>query len=189
MIGFPPAQRLRATLRYIRGYQLAKGYSPSFREIAVGIGLSPNSKATVPKLLDELEARGLLRRRAQRKRAIELLCAPPIPHAPDGAPLFVVPIHQETPMAKPHRCDVPGCQRTRRRWQRLCERCYAALPGDIRTGIIDAHRANRRAEWKRQCRRAADHLGLPGTVTTPATRATISPEEAFARAQNLLGER
>lgn len=78
-------------LRFIRGYQLALGYSPSFREMAVGIGLSPRAKQPISTLLDELQRRGLARRLYNRTRSIELLAKPAVPRAPDGAPLFVVP--------------------------------------------------------------------------------------------------
>lgn len=90
-------------------------------------------------------------------------------------------------MAKPHRCDVPGCTNTRRRWQRLCERCFGALPGDIRTGIIGAHQAGRKPEWRQQCKRAAQHLSHLLNGAAPAPR--VSPQQAFADQQRLLGER
>jgi len=77
-------------LRFIRGYQLAKGYSPSFREMAEGIGLSPRAKARVFDLLANLENRGLVRRLYGRARAVYLVARPSIPRAPDGAPLFEV---------------------------------------------------------------------------------------------------
>ncbi|PNU06449.1 hypothetical protein [Novosphingobium guangzhouense] len=89
-------------------------------------------------------------------------------------------------MAKAHLCDVPGCNTTRKRWQRLCEKHYAALPGDIRTAIIDAHQAHRKADWRRACRRAAEHLA---SVAAPAVAAAITPQRAFELNQRLLGER
>lgn len=90
-------------------------------------------------------------------------------------------------MAKPHRCDVPGCTHTRRRWQRLCERCFTALPGDIRTAIIQAHQAGRKADWRRERRRAADHI--THLLSAPPSRPRVSPQQAFADQQRLLGER
>lgn len=78
-------------LRYVRGYQLAFGYSPSFVEIARGIGLSPKAKAVVWRLLRDLERKGLIRRLYGRDRAIDVIVKPAVPLAPDGAPLFVVP--------------------------------------------------------------------------------------------------
>ena len=96
-------------------------------------------------------------------------------------------------MTKPHRCDVPGCHHTRRRWQRLCDRCFAALPGEIRTGIINAHQAGRKADWRRERQRAAQHLAPllnpnPLTLGLP-NRPRVSPQQAFAHQQRLLGER
>lgn len=87
----PSKVRQMQLLRYIRGYQVAKGYSPSFSEMALGIGLSPRSKGMVSALLDALEARGLVRRLYMRARAIDVLVRPSLPMAPDGAPLFAVP--------------------------------------------------------------------------------------------------
>lgn len=57
-----------------------------------------------------------------------------------------------------HLCDVPGCNAPRKRWQRLCDRCWCALPRDIRTGILEAHRQHRRADHRTECKRAAEHL-------------------------------
>jgi len=87
-------------------------------------------------------------------------------------------------MARAHHCDVPGCTHLRKRWQRLCESCFSALPGDIRTGIIGAYQAGRKADWRRERRRAAEHI-----AATTASRAPISPERAFEINQRLLGER
>jgi hypothetical protein len=89
-------------------------------------------------------------------------------------------------------CDVPACGGTRRRWQRICENCWRDLPGDIRTGILDAHRQHRRADHRRECRRAADHLaklrsGVAQDVFTPPSRLTA--EQAFQLTQRQLGER
>lgn len=88
-------------------------------------------------------------------------------------------------------CDVPGCGNHRRRWQRLCENCWRALPGDIRTGILDAHNQHRRADHRRECRRAADHLAALKTHE-PASlppRSSLSAEQAFTLIQRQLGER
>ena len=94
-------------------------------------------------------------------------------------------------MAKPHRCDVPGCTNTRRRWQRICETCFANLPGDIRTGIIDAHRQNRRTDWRRECKRAGNHLAelRQRLGTHPQFPPRLTAEQAFDLTQRQLGER
>jgi hypothetical protein len=91
-------------------------------------------------------------------------------------------------MAKAHLCDVPGCGRSRKRWQRLCERCFAALPGDIRTAIREHHQAGRKADWRRERKRAAEHLARLLTAhPEPARR--VSPERAYELQERLLGER
>jgi hypothetical protein len=79
-------------------------------------------------------------------------------------------------MARAHHCDVPGCTRLRKRWQRLCELCFAALPGDIRTGIIGAHQAGRKADWRRERRRAAEHLtNTPAPLVRCPAVTTVCP--------------
>ena len=90
-------------------------------------------------------------------------------------------------MARAHLCDVPGCGRSRKRWQRLCEPCFAALPGDIRTAIIDAHNTGRKADWRRERKRAADHLSNH-VPAHPAHSRRVSPERAYELQQRLLGE-
>jgi len=57
-----------------------------------------------------------------------------------------------------HRCDVPGCERPRKRWQRLCERCFSTLPRDIRAGILEAYQQRRFRDHRAACRRARDHF-------------------------------
>ena len=88
MIGLTPRQM--DALRFIAGFQQAKGFSPSFEEIGVGLGLA--SKNSVALLLDGLEERCAIRRLNYRRRAIEVLVPVAIPRAPDGAPLFFVRI-------------------------------------------------------------------------------------------------
>ena len=85
-----PTQRQLDALRFIRGYQLAKGHSPCLREIAVGTGCAATSKATVRYSLRHLERAGLLRKLRQRERAIEVLTDIPVPRDPDGFPLYFV---------------------------------------------------------------------------------------------------
>lgn len=80
----------RRLLCFIHGYQVARGYSPSLIEMAGGIGSS--SKSWVHQLLLNLEARGKIRRLRHRERAIEVLDAPTLPSAPDGAPLYFVAV-------------------------------------------------------------------------------------------------
>ena len=98
-------------------------------------------------------------------------------------------------MSRNHICDVPGCGRTRHRWQRICEHCWFTLPGALRTDIIDCHRQGRRGDWRKACRRAAEHLeaiaarrcGPGSTDIHPPPRLTA--EQAFELNQRMLGER
>jgi SOS-response transcriptional repressor LexA len=83
--------RQQDVLRFIIGFQEAKGFSPCLREIALGIGISPKSKARVRDAVLSLQDRGFVRVLAHRERAIEVLHPIPIPRAPDGTPLFQVP--------------------------------------------------------------------------------------------------
>ncbi len=66
-------KRQREILFFLRDFLLRHGYAPSLEEIAAYFGL--RSVATVHKHLENLEAKGLIRRFWNRKRAIELLDA------------------------------------------------------------------------------------------------------------------
>lgn len=90
MIGLTPRQM--DALRFIAGFQQAKGYSPCLREIAVGMGCSPKSKGRIWETVRGLQERGAVRVLDGRTRAIEVLVPVAIPRAPDGAPLQVVSI-------------------------------------------------------------------------------------------------
>jgi len=83
-------KRQQDALRFIAGYQQAKGYSPCRREISAALGLG--SKASAQRLLVGLEDRGAVRLLRFRDRAIEVLAPVAIPRAPDGAPLHFVRI-------------------------------------------------------------------------------------------------
>lgn len=88
--------------------------------------------------------------------------------------------------ARRHICDVPGCGLERKRWQRICDRCFGALPGDIRTGIITAHKEGRKPDWRRWKRKAGEVLAA--RPSRPPTHA-IDPATAYANTARLLGER
>lgn len=91
-------------------------------------------------------------------------------------------------MSRIHRCDVPGCTRTRASWQRLCTTCYAALPNDIRNRIIESRRHGRNPDWRAACKKAARHLAQIARPASPALRPRVTPQQAFANQQRLLGE-
>ncbi|MEO0589079.1 MAG: hypothetical protein AAFZ11_00815 [Pseudomonadota bacterium] len=88
MIGLTPRQR--DALRFIAGFQKLFGFSPSFEEIRVGLGLASKNSAAL--LVSQLEERGIIRKLKNRARAIEVLAPVAVPRAPDGEPLFFVPI-------------------------------------------------------------------------------------------------
>lgn len=86
----PPTPRQQALLRFIAGYQDQHGKSPSIRTCAEGVGLA--STSGIHRLLCGLEERGHIRR-DRFGRTITVIALPVIPRAPDGAPLFFVPLH------------------------------------------------------------------------------------------------
>lgn len=98
-------------------------------------------------------------------------------------------------MPRAHLCDVPGCGRSRKRWQRLCDRCFPLLPGDIRTGLATAHRAQDKPRQRALRRQAGQFMaplmiaaGLRFAARVNHGRKPTSPQQAFTNAQRLLGE-
>ena len=89
-------------------------------------------------------------------------------------------------MARSYKCDVPGYTRTRLRWQRICDTCFAALPGDIRTGIMEHFRGRRYRQHRQECRRAKEFLARRAERQS---HHHPSPEQCFANSERLLGER
>jgi repressor LexA len=69
MIGLTPRQS--RALAFIKTYASAKGYAPTFDEIAGGLGLS--GRSGVHRIVAGLEARGAIRRISGRARAIEIV--------------------------------------------------------------------------------------------------------------------
>jgi SOS-response transcriptional repressor LexA len=91
MISLTPRQQ--DALRFIIGFKEAKGQSPSYVEIADGIGLSgESSKSQIHRLLGGLCERGAIRRKWCAERQIDVIEPLPIPRAPDGEPLHFVRI-------------------------------------------------------------------------------------------------
>ncbi|MFA6125049.1 MAG: hypothetical protein WCS75_01385 [Sphingomonas sp.] len=90
-----------------------------------------------------------------------------------------------------HRCDVPGCGTERTRWQRLCTRCFTRLPGEMRTGIIDAHHQHRDADWRRLRKAAAVYLGFANLTSKipPTQQHRVPLARVIELQQRLLGER
>lgn len=71
----PLTPRQRALYEYLHGYITARGYAPNFDEIGQFLVRAPS---TVHEHLNNLQAKGWIRREFNRARAIELL----VPLAP-----------------------------------------------------------------------------------------------------------
>ncbi|QZP06829.1 hypothetical protein [Caenibius sp. WL] len=84
-------RRQQDLLRFIAGYQRAyDGISPSYAEMCGALGLA--SRQNVIRLINGLQERGHVHRLTGRARAIQILTPVAVPCAPDGAPLFAVPM-------------------------------------------------------------------------------------------------
>lgn len=68
--------RMKDTLDYIVEFQVEKGYSPTFREIADGIGVSSTSR--IQALVNALQDRGYVTTRAGGRRSIDVLRTTPM---------------------------------------------------------------------------------------------------------------
>lgn len=68
--------RMKDTLDFIVEFQVEKGYSPTFREIADGIGVSSTSRVQV--LVNALKDRGYISTRAGGRRMIDVLRTTPM---------------------------------------------------------------------------------------------------------------
>ena len=88
-------------------------------------------------------------------------------------------------MTRRHICDVPGCQHTRMRWQRICGTCYGKLSIAIRNNLIAAHRKKRMKDWRHWKQQAGSFLEREH----PCERRTVSATQSFEMQQRLLGER
>lgn len=86
-----------------------------------------------------------------------------------------------------HICDVPGCNHTRQRWQRICDICYPQLPSAIRNNLIRAHAERRMADWRSWKRKAGEIIAARRAARAPSTRWT--PQSAFDLQARMLGER
>ncbi|MDE1154469.1 MAG: transcriptional repressor LexA [Acidobacteriaceae bacterium] len=64
-------RRQKEVLDFLTGFTASHGYSPSYEEIASGLGL--NSLATVHKHVTNLQNKGLLQRAHNRSRSIDVL--------------------------------------------------------------------------------------------------------------------
>lgn len=90
-----PTQRQMAVLRFVTGFHEAKGRSPSFREVAAGMGFSATVHAF--DIMDRMRQRGLVDwQRARTAKGVrvefDLAHKPAIPRDPQGQPLYFVEV-------------------------------------------------------------------------------------------------
>jgi SOS-response transcriptional repressor LexA len=77
-------------LRFVAGWQERHaGISPTLGQICGALGY--RSKSTAFRMLQGLEARGLVRRLRGRHQFIEVLVEVELPRSPEGAPLYFIP--------------------------------------------------------------------------------------------------
>lgn len=82
--------RQQEMLRYLAGHIEAEGRAPTRQKLAEAMG--QRNKSTSHHMIEELEARGAVRRAAYGE--VQLIEPVAVPRAPDGSPLFFVPIRQ-----------------------------------------------------------------------------------------------
>lgn len=78
-------RRQKEVLDFLSGFTQKHGYSPSYEEIAHGLGLT--SLATVHKHVTNLQNKGMLQRAHNRSRSIDVLPAKPAKRAFERLPL------------------------------------------------------------------------------------------------------
>ena len=79
-------RRQKEVIDFLSGFTSTNGYSPSYEEIASGLGL--NSLATVHKHVTNLQNKGLLQRSHNRSRSIDVLPQRPVKKGLDRLPLL-----------------------------------------------------------------------------------------------------
>jgi len=78
-------RRQKEVLDFLSSFTRKNGYSPSYEEIASGLGLS--SLATVHKHIVNLQGKGLLHREHNRSRSIDVLATRDLPPAREAVPM------------------------------------------------------------------------------------------------------
>ena len=79
-------RRQKEVLDFLTGFTQKNGYSPSYEEIASGLGL--NSLATVHKHVTNLQTKGMLQRAHNRSRSIDVLPPRSAKKSPERMPLL-----------------------------------------------------------------------------------------------------
>jgi repressor LexA len=130
----PLTERQAEVLSYIREHIVSQGYAPSVREIGQGVGLS--SSGTVQHHLGELEARGYIFRRGERK-TIRVL-QPGVPEQPVPLVPLIGRVAAGTPLLAVENIEdyIPVPAGT----MRVVEGCFALrVVGDsmVGAGILD----------------------------------------------------
>jgi hypothetical protein len=84
--------------------------------------------------------------------------------------------------ARMHICDVPGCERQRERWQRICSHCFKALPRELRGGIGNSWKAREFGNYRQFCRHAGEFLAQQAEAREERDRRT------FEHTARIMGE-
>lgn len=79
-------RRQKEVIDFLSSFTTRNGYSPSYEEIAAGLGL--NSLATVHKHVTNLQSKGLLQREHNRSRSIDVIPQRPTRKITDRLPLL-----------------------------------------------------------------------------------------------------
>src|ERR1700712_1570150 len=79
-------RRQKEVIDFLSSFTQKNGFSPSYEEIATGLGLS--SLATVHKHVTNLQTKGLLQRSHNRSRSIDVIPVRPAKKASDRLPLL-----------------------------------------------------------------------------------------------------
>lgn len=79
-------RRQKEVIDFLSSFTTRNGYSPSYEEIAAGLGL--NSLATVHKHVTNLQTKGLLQREHNRSRSIDVIQQRPTRKVTDRLPLL-----------------------------------------------------------------------------------------------------
>ena len=79
-------RRQKEVIDFLSSFTTRNGYSPSYEEIAAGLGL--NSLATVHKHVTNLQSKGLLQREHNRSRSIDVIQQRPTRKITDRLPLL-----------------------------------------------------------------------------------------------------
>lgn len=96
-------------LTFIAGYIDEHGYGPTFDDMRTELGLA--SKSNISRLMDGLEERGFIRRKAQHPRSVEVLRLPEMAASTENMDRFkTLSLHLSSHVALAHADDGAGVQ-------------------------------------------------------------------------------